>query len=219
MPDSLTTLIARVQAQLSDDGTQFSTANCTAAIRQALTQFNQAAPIHAGTLIDAIADQYEYALDGADFAGLLDIYGVFYNVTGIEGQAVQVEVKVYWLDNVPNVRLVTPLPAGAAVIDVLFSQPHTVQGLDSAAESTLSADQDQVLVDGACAGACFARAADRTETVNLNQGVPAEWRNTGNNFQIAFNLGLIRYQRRALPAPASFDSPRAWNDGFHSWPQ
>ena len=60
MSDTLTQLIAKIQAQLLDDGTRFTTATCTAALRAALKDFNLAAPVHAGTLIDVVADQYEY---------------------------------------------------------------------------------------------------------------------------------------------------------------
>src|SRR5215204_674236 len=75
MSDSLTTLITHVQAGLGDDGTIFTTALCTAAIREALRQFNVIAPVHAGTLIDAVTDQYEYELSDED-SRALDILDV-----------------------------------------------------------------------------------------------------------------------------------------------
>lgn len=76
MSDTLAQLITRIQAQLIDDGTLFSTATCTAAVRQTLLRFNVAAPVQAGTLVDVVKDQRDYQLAEADFAGLLDLLDV-----------------------------------------------------------------------------------------------------------------------------------------------
>ena len=65
MSDSLTTLTTKLQALLMDGGTLFTSTTCTAAIRQALSRINVRMPIHAGTLIDTVADQYEYELTTA----------------------------------------------------------------------------------------------------------------------------------------------------------
>jgi len=216
MPDNLTTLISRVQAMLLDDATQFTTATCTAAIREALHQFNQAAPVHAGTLIDTIADQYEYALNAADFTGLLEVIGVFYGGNPpVESANAPQDCAIYWLDNDPYIRLKSPLSAGAAVLDVRFTLPHTINGLDTQVESTLDTDQEQTLIDGACAAACRIRAADRTETVNLDPDTVAEWRRNGGLYAEAFRLGLLRYKLR--PTPAGAPDTRAWNDEWHNW--
>jgi len=45
MSETLTSLVTRIQAQLLDDGTLFTTATITAGIRQALAEFNRRAPI------------------------------------------------------------------------------------------------------------------------------------------------------------------------------
>ena len=192
MPDNLTTLMARVQALLLDDGTQFSTATLTAAVREALTQFNNAAPIFAGTLIDTVEGDHEYSLSSSDFERILDVFEVLYNDD-------PQDFVTYYFDNSPFIRLHNTLPAGTATLDVRFSQRHIISGLDSEVESTLTTDQDQVLVDGACATACLIRAADRVETVNVNDRTPDQWRSTGQRFAEAFRLGLLRYQRRRTP--------------------
>jgi len=77
MTDSLTTLISKVQAQLLDDGTRFTTATCTAALRAALKDYNFAAPVHAGTLITVVAEQKEYELsDEADAETAIEILDI-----------------------------------------------------------------------------------------------------------------------------------------------
>src|SRR5512138_2221866 len=65
MSDSLTTLISKLQATMLDDGTYFTTATCTAAIRHALQRVNVDLPIHAATLIEIVSGQYEYELTTA----------------------------------------------------------------------------------------------------------------------------------------------------------
>ena len=62
MTKSLTTLIANIQELLLDDGTRFTTATVTAAVRSALKEINQRSPINAATLIDTVADQKDYEL-------------------------------------------------------------------------------------------------------------------------------------------------------------
>jgi hypothetical protein len=208
MSDTLTNLIARIQAMLLDDGTQFTTATCTAAVREALRQFNTQAPIHAGTLIDTVDGQYEYALNDSDFTGLLDLVTVFYNDA-------PEPFHFYWIANAPFIRLASPLPAGTAILDVRFTLPHTINGLDSETESTLNADQDQVLVNGATAQCCYIRAADRIESVNVAGDTPAAWKNAGASFDAAFIRGLRRYTRR--PIPTALPSTAAWNDRFTNW--
>jgi hypothetical protein len=222
MPDNLAALTDRLQDLLADTGSQFPDATCTTAIRQALSQFNTTAPIHAGTLIDAVAGAFEYELDDPAFDGLLDVTGVFYNPSGIEGNAAQVQCQTYFQDNAPFVRLSNSLPAGTAVLDVRFTLPHTIEDLDSATEGTLTADQEQVLIVGAAAAACFIRATDRTETVNMNQGTAAEWCKTADVYTAEFRRGLIRYARRQAPNPApnTPGMPGAhdgWNDEWHRW--
>jgi len=215
MSDTLTNLIARVQIMLLDDGTQFSTATATAAIREALRQFNAAAPIAAGTLIDTVSGQYEYALNDSAFTGLLDVLNVFWNPSATEGSDIIQDFAFYWMDNAPFIRLKSPLPGATAILDVRYTLPHTINGLDSETESTLTADQDQVLVQGAVAQCCYIRSADRIESVNLANDTPEVWRNAGNTWAAAFGAGLRRYQRR--PAPSQSADARAWNDAWHTW--
>ena len=47
MTQTLTQLTAEVQAMFIDDGTRFTAATVTAAVRQALKDFNAAAPVRA----------------------------------------------------------------------------------------------------------------------------------------------------------------------------
>src|SRR5262245_41159572 len=67
MTDSLTTLIGKVQNILGDStGTYFTTAICTAAIRQALSEFNLRVPQVLADLITGVNNQYEYEMTDTD---------------------------------------------------------------------------------------------------------------------------------------------------------
>src|SRR5512141_974589 len=83
MADTLTTLITKVQLQLVDDGTLFTTPTLTAALRQALADINQALPINAAITLPAVADQKEYELTDQDPTAL-QIIGVLRAATGID---------------------------------------------------------------------------------------------------------------------------------------
>ena len=214
MPDNLTALTSRIRAQLIDDGTLFSTPTCTAAVRRALQQFNQAAPVHAATLVDVVRNQEEYQLSGADFTNLLDVLDVLeYDELGEDHRSIS--FVEHFEDNLPWIRLIVPLSDGHLL--VRYTLPHTVDGLDGSVESTLLPDQEQVLVDGACAAAIYMRAASRTETINLAPNVVERYRLTAARFEEVFQEGLKRYKGRHM-AGMELDV-RAWNDEWHLWDQ
>jgi hypothetical protein len=217
MPDTLTALTSKLQALLMDDGTHFPSASCTAAIRGALARVNLALPIHAGTLVDTVADQYEYeltdALAGAAPLTITDV--LLKDPTGGEYDF-PLTFRAYLEDERWFVRLETPQAADEQLI-VRFTQAHTISGLDSATESTLTAQQDLVLLDGAAHYACAMAAAGTVEDNNLDPNVSANYVKASQRFEIAFTLGLAALTgRRRLQR--SVPDARAWNDSWHNWP-
>ena len=214
MSDNLTALITRAQAQLLDDGTLFSTAALTAAFRSALARFNQSAPIWAASLVDVVSEQRVYELAAVDFSGLLDVVGVWESDDdGDEDEPLAFDW--YFEDNRPFVRLRESLSSGSLL--VRFSLPHTVNGLASKTTSTLTADQDQVLIDGACADAIKARLTARVEANNLSRTVVRDYQIAASAFEQAFLLGLTRYARR--PAGKSKPPTARWADEWEGWAQ
>jgi hypothetical protein len=214
MTDTLTQLIAKVQAQLLDDGTRFSTPTCTAALRQALRDLNQSAPMYSGGFVAAIADQLEY------------------EVTAFESRALSVNDVLSWDattsevdDSLPfdsyreAARLWFRLREARAVGELLavrYSLPNTIYGLDGSVEtSTLPNFYDQCLVDGACYHALYIRAVSRIEQINLNDGVAKTMMESALHFQQAFTLGLVSAGR--LRAPVGEASTAAWNDRWNGW--
>ncbi len=211
MADNLSALIARAQALLLDTGSLFSTATCTAAARQALQEWNQRAPVQAGTLLEAVPGQKEYALNAADFTGLLSVLGVWRQ--GEDEIDMPLAFDAYFEDNAPFIRLREAQPAGMLI--VRYSLPHTLAGLDGAVESTLSPDQEQVLVEGIAAAAILIRLSARVETINLAPEVVQNYDAIRNHYRGLFETGLAMYAARR-PAVGEPDL-RRWNDPWHGW--
>lgn len=184
MPDTLTELIAKVQALLIDDGTNFATATCTAAIREALSTFNEYLPINAAELIDAVSDQLEYELSDYD-SRATSITDVLLQDSNSQEVDVSLTFDQYTEDERLFFRLRYPQATGETII-ARYAVPHTINGLDSETESTIPAPQTSLLVKGAAAEALRARAYARVETINLNKDVSDNYRELsaiyGNEF-------------------------------------
>lgn len=213
MAKSLTTLISDVQTMLLDDGTRFSTATCTAAVRAALKDFNRAAPTHAGTLVDVVSGQKEYVLNSSDFKNLINVSSVLKQGTDthLENNT-PLLYDFYFEDNVPIIRLRTGQTSGYLI--VRYTIPHTVSGLDSETESTIPAYFEPTLIDGACYWACTIRMAGRIEPINLNNNVVKMLEQTKTFFKAAFDTGLMQAARRA--PQASGEQVFAWNDEWYN---
>jgi hypothetical protein len=206
MAASLTTHVSNIQASLGDDGTLFTLGICTAAVRLALEKFNERAPIYAGTLVTVVNGDVEYALNESDFTNLIDILDVVVDDESVAFQK-------YYFDNAPFIRLDEALVSGD--LDVRYTLPHTVSGLDSATQSTLDSNQDKVLLAGACAFAIYIRAAARVESFNLDKNVMSNYEKLAGPFLQAFASGLNRYAARNIPQ-ADRDT-RAWDDVWHNF--
>jgi len=183
MSKTLTQLIAVVQANLLDDGTRFTTATCTAAIRSALKEFNQHAPNNQADLIDTVADQLDYELTDSDSRaiGLSSVY--LYDSDGDLHEPLQYDE--YMEDARIFFRLKYAQPAGELLL-ARYQIHYIVSGLDSETESTLPTFWDNILEDGATFYACQIRSAGRVETINLNQKVTENWLDLKRIYRMAF---------------------------------
>lgn len=214
MSSTLTVLTAKLQAQLLDNGTLFTAATATVAFREALRKWNMVAPVHAATIIDVVPSQFEYMLNDATFGTILDIESVWQQdpITNGENDTALV-YDFYYENNQPAIRLRSSLASGHLIIR--YTAPHTVPGLDSAADGLMSADQEQVLVDGACVEAINTRTSSLVEGYNLSPDVVAQYQRAEAAYVKAFAAGLQRYaaQRPAVGSPSDV----AWNDEYHNW--
>src|SRR3990172_479931 len=216
MADSLTTLITKVQNILGDaNGTYFTSAIVTAGVRQALNEFNLAVPVYAAVTITGVNDQYEYELSDEDSLAT-DILDVLEQGDNQNELDISLNYDKYWEDERLFFRLRQPETTSNTII-VRYTKDHTINGLDSAVESTIQAQHDQVIVDGAAFYAITIRATARVETINLSQDQSDNYREIAGQYQTAFKAGIAQAQRRSTPV--SEPDTRAWNDQYHTWGQ
>jgi plasmid stabilization system protein ParE len=207
MSDTLAQLITKLQALLIGDSDTFSTATCTAAIRQALKDLNLAVPQHAAETQDAAAEQYEYELEDETALQIVDVL--------LEGTDLYADINTslefdqYFEDDRLFFRLRTPQGEGDTLI-IRYTKPYTINGLDSETASTLPALYDVVLLDGAAWKACLVRAAGRVETINMSPDVSKNFQVMAEQFRLAFEAGLANLKRRKFPV--SEPSTQGWSD-------
>lgn len=207
MTKTLTQIISIVQANLLDDGTRFTTATCTAAVRNALKEFNQRAPVNAATLIDAVTDQHEYEMSDEDTnaAAMIDV--LLWD-SDLNEHHLPLPYDAYFEDARLFFRLRNAQPTGETIL-ARYQIPFTVSGLDSATQSTLPTFWDDILIDGSCFYACQIRSAGRVETINLNQNVTENWLDLKRFYRAAFDQGLALVSR-AKP-PVSEPTTASWD--------
>jgi hypothetical protein len=208
MTDSLTTLTAKVLALLLDDATRYSVATTTAAMRQTLKEWNDVAPRQDATLVPVVAGQLEYELDDPDFNSIIKILNVqLADSTGGDNDT-ELSFVEYWDDNRPWIRLKQALASGNLI--VRFTSPNTINGLDSATESTIPAIFDQVLANGAAYYSIVIRSTGRVEPINLNANVPASLRDAAGSFYVSFLNGRSEAAKRNA-RPARLDPTWTYN--------
>lgn len=212
MTKTLTQLIAVVQANLQDDGTRFTTATCTAAIRSALKEFNQRAPQNQSTLMDAYNNQKVYELSDVDERAIA-ISGVYLWNTNNDNHT-PLPYHDYIEDSRIFFRLENPQAEGQLIL-INYQIPFTVDGLDSETESTLPVFWNNILEDGATFYACQIRSAARVETINLQQKVSENYLDTKRIYRAAFDAGLALAEKSKPPVAEPNTS--AWNDQYYSW--
>lgn len=216
MSDSLTQLISKVQILLGDDGTIFTTATVTAAIRQTLDEWNIRVPIHAAVTITGVNDQYEYELTDQD-AGSVTILDVLRQGDNNNEQDISLTFDDYNEDERVFFRLRQPVTSSDTLI-VRYTLYHTINGLDSATESTLPARLDQAIVNGAAFFSIMIRATSRIETINLSKDQSDNYREVAAAYSQAFGNRLMQEMKRKR-APIGEPDTRAWNDSYHTWGQ
>ena len=223
MSDTLATLIDKVQIILGDSaGTYFSDTTRTAAIRQALSEWNMQAPIYKEiTITPDDNTTYEYELTAESGAGdaceIIDVLIRHSSDTNVEAVSVDFEQYVKNASDVPHFRLRTPATTSDRIV-VRFTEYHTINGLDSETVSTLPARHDQAIVDGGAFFAIMIRAASRVETINLSPDQTDNYRELANGFGAMFAQRLS-YARRNRQAPVSEPESRTWAEGekYNNW--
>jgi hypothetical protein len=77
--------------------------------------------------------------------------------------------------------------AAGSVLQISYSAVHQVDGLDSAAGTTVPDADETLLETGAAGHAALMRSLDRIETINMNKDVVAMYKALGEQYLISFN--------------------------------
>ena len=156
MPDTLAQLIDKLQTLLMSNITIFNDHVCESAIRQSLLALNQVIPINAATTVDAVSEQYEYELDDPKAELIVDV--LRQGLDTFADENISLDFDAYFEDDRPFYRLRCPQATGTTLI-IRYTKPHTISGLDSETDSTLTYSQEIILLDGAAYRACLQRPA------------------------------------------------------------
>ena len=209
MPETLTTLIAKMQAQLLDTGSLFSTPTCTAAFRQALSELNKKAPQQLTVTVTTISNQHVYEVTDQDITAqtITDVL--------LEGSG-EYDTPLAYAPFVEDGRLffrLSETQAAGKTLDVHYTAPHTISGLDSATDTTLTDELVNAILNGACAYGCRIRAAATIESNNVQTNVPENWLKAASNWDAAFRRALAEAVKE--PTPHGEPNVNAWNDPQH----
>jgi hypothetical protein len=207
---ALSALIDNTQAALGDTGaTYFTDAIVTAALRAALMEVNERAPIHAADLVTVIADQKEYEVTDFDAEAVEVLDVLKQDASGEDDEPLTYDA--YTEDARLFFRL-REAEAGGTLV-VRYTKPHTINGLDSAIESTIPAMYDSSLVMGAAYHACIIRSVARVETNDLNKADTTDYHKAAEHFRKRFDAALLKLS--AQQAPVGEPRTDAWNDKWH----
>lgn len=209
MSDTLTQLIAKVQATLQDNGTLFTTPTITAACRQALLDLNKRAACHAAETAISVADQKVYEVADPTATGITDV--LLFTIGDCDQPleyVAYVEDARWWY------RLKTTLPAGKTII-VNYTQPHTVSGLDGATDSTLDDALNVALLNGTVYYSCLSRAAATLEANNVAPNVPLNWLKLADMWADIFTNSLAAASREPVAKGEPIQAMK-WDDDQHN---
>lgn len=215
MTASLTTLITNIQATLGDDGTIFTTARVTAALRLALDDWNQYSPIFAASTVAVVADQKEYEITTQDANARAVIDVLLQGTDSAQENHIPLVFDYYTEDARLFIRLQTAQGSTTDNLVLRYTLPHTVNGLDSQTESTLPAYDDPALVIGGAYYCLVLRAAARIETINLQKDVSDNYHELAEILKAKWSSRLDK--AASMRPPVGEPPTYAWNDTWHNW--
>jgi hypothetical protein len=204
MPSTLAQFRTRIAQALVDTGnTNYATGALDEALRTALDEYTQAAPLGSESLVTLPGVGRTIALN--ELTGLLNVIQIWWPYDSLldddENEAAN-QVKGFALrfdDARPIVQLKTKNNSQPQTDDetlVWWTAPHTIQDLSSASITTMPAPHESGLVAGAAAYAAIARAIDRADEFNLDLKNPLNLASWGERQLARFNqwLALLRAQ-------------------------
>ena len=205
---ALAQIVDKVASDLKDTtSTTWSPAELTRAIRWALYELSWATPRRASVTLAARAGVREYSLAAAGAGGFLFLTEVWCPYRGEEAEYPPRCAGWRLLDDDTLYLDVAGIAAGDQ-IRLFGARPHTIEGLDGAAATTLSPEQEELVCLGAAGYAALQRAQDAIGQVNVVGQAPRLWRDWGDHRLHGFRTRLAQLSRRELQWRT------AWTEGW-----
>ena len=172
---TLAQIRTRLQVLLMDTGAGiWDTTTLDEGIRRALDQYSQVLPLDVESVLTLPGDGWEIALNS--YSGLLGVIRVHwpYDTTLTPENQYTNKVKrwrLWWDDAQPVLELNTEANEEPELDDELrlwYYKRHTIDGLDSAAVTTIPTRHETGIIVGAAAAAALSRAVDLVETAGTD---------------------------------------------------
>jgi hypothetical protein len=163
----------RIRALLVDTaGTLFTDAIVDEGLKQALSEYNEALPLEMETVIDLPGDGREIALNGlSGLTRVLDVYWPFDSTSEPWPPNRVKGFTIYWDDTQPVLYLNNVEGDEPQLDDELrlwYTASHTIDGLETATETTIPGEHETLLVSGAAGHAAMARGVDLIEVASAD---------------------------------------------------
>lgn len=186
----------RVEQQLVDTGNAiWSTGLIDEGLRQALAEFSLALPVHQITTLTLSSDTYE--LDISTISGLLDVDRLWLPYTAASPENPPNWIGFdHWRDN-DILYLGEYQGQSGDVARIFYTAVQTIEDLDSATSTTLTALQESILVNGGAGFAATSRSLDLQEQVTLGTRVTKEIQTWGERRLQSFR-GQVSTEARRL---------------------
>lgn len=185
----------RVEQQLVDTGNAiWGTGLIDEGLRQALAEFSLAVPLHAITTLTLSSDTRE--LDISSISGLLNVSAVWLPYTAASPEfPPNLRAYEHWRDS--DILYFGEYEAQSGdVARVFYTTVQTVEDLDSATSTTLTAPQESILITGGAGFAASSRSLDLEEQVTLGARVAKEIQGWGDRRLQRFRAQVAAEARR-----------------------
>jgi hypothetical protein len=148
------------------DGLRYTTEQVEQALRAALDEYSRTRPLAATINIDGTGEPViEMPADFQPFHVLkVELHGE-------ELPQEPLKFNAWMEDSQWFLFLADRLVAASESLDITYATAHAIDGLDSAAGTTVPAEAESAIQMGAAGFAALMRAASRAESVNLQPGV------------------------------------------------
>jgi len=193
---TLSELRELVEQDLDDAGNAVWTAGeIDRAIERALSGYSRARPQEAVGTITLAADGREVSL--STLTGLTRVVRVWYPYTSTAPEDPP-EWRQWELWGATLYVLDGGEPASGDVVRVYYQKPQTIEDLNSATETTVPAEHEEVVVGGAGGYAAMEKARGSVGEAGVSTETPEHWLEWATGRLDSFNVQLTEIRRQLL---------------------